>query len=301
MQRWLIIGSGDVAQRMVAQMRRPQQLFCLCRDDESALRWRRLGAIPLRGDLDQPATLKRLSGLATVVFHFAPPPAFGMKDTRTQHLVAALSQGKSLPQSLIYISTTGVYGDCQGQQIDEVRPVRPQTDRARRRVDAEQILRRFGRRTGCRIVILRAPGIYAAERLPLGRLRQQPVVPLESQDPWTNHVHALDLAQAAWRAQWRGGPQRVYNVVDDTRLTLGDYYALLALHFGLTPPARLPLETIREQVGEMNWSFMRESRQIANHRIKRELAIAWYYPSVRRFLATLSGAVPEPSMTNKRV
>ncbi len=265
------------------------------------MRWRRLGAIPLRGDLDQPATLKRLAGLASVVFHFAPPPLVGLKDTRTRHLIAALSQGKSLPQSLIYISTTGVYGDCQGQQIDEARPVEPLTERAKRRVDAEQELRRFGRQTGCRIVILRAPGIYAAERLPLGRLRQTVAVPLESQDPWTNHIHALDLAQAAWRAQWKGGSQRVYNVVDDTRMRLGDFYTLLARHFGFQPPSRLSLEALRLHVGEMNWSFMRESRQIENHRIKREFSLTWYYPSVSGFLATLSGTAPELCGTNKSV
>lgn len=301
MQRWLIIGSGDVAQRMVAQMRRPQQLFCLCRDADSATRWRDLGAIPLRGDLDQPATLKRLAGLATVVFHFAPPPVIGWKDTRTRHLIAALSQGKSLPQCLIYISTTGVYGDCQGQQIDEVRPVRPQTDRAKRRVDAEQVLQRFGRETGCRIVRLRAPGIYAADRLPLERLRQNMAVPIESQDPWTNHIHALDLAQAAWLAQWKGRNQRVYNVVDDTRMTLGDFYTVLARHFGFQIPSRCPLEAIRSQVGEMSWSFMRESRQIENQRIKREFSLAWYYPSVARFLETLSGAAPDAHVRNKSI
>lgn len=290
MERWLIIGSGDVAQRMVTHMRRPQQIFCLCRDTESALRWRSMGVIPLRGDLDQPATLKRLAGLATVVFHFAPPPPQGLQDPRTQHLIAALSQGKSLPQSLIYISTTGVYGHCQGQQINEHRPVQPQTTRAKRRVDAEQQLRRFGQRTGCRIVILRAPGIYAADRLPLERVRQNYPVPEVALDPWTNHIHALDLAQAAWRSRWKGGAQRVYNVVDDSRLKMGDFYALLAKHYGFPTPPRLPLEEIRRQVGEMSWSFMGESRKIENDRIKRELSITWYYPSVSSLLATLPGS-----------
>ena len=287
MQRWLIVGSGDIARRMASLMRGPERLFSLCRDHDCAAQWRSVGAIPLLGDLDQPASLRRLSGLAEVVFHFAPPPLNTPGDPRTGNLIAALERGGSLPQRLIYISTTGVYGDCQGMVIDETRPIRPATPRARRRADAEQQLRAFGARSGCQVTILRAPGIYAEDRLPLTRLQQGGPVPVTSADPWTNHIHALDLARAALSAARRGRPNRVYNVVDDTHLRLGDYYEQLARHFDLPLPRRLPIAAIKQQINEVNWSFMAESRQIANTRIKGELNLSWYYPTVGDLLRTM--------------
>ncbi len=288
MQRWLIVGSGDIARRMVPLMRGPRRLFVLCREHSSAALWRSLGAIPLLGDLDEPASLQRLSGLAQVVFHFAPPPSDTLGDPRTGNLIAALERGGSLPQRLIYISTTGVYGDCQGDSIDETRPIRPNTARARRRANAEQRLRTFGARTGCKVSILRTPGIYAEDRLPLGRLQQGGLVPEQSVDPWTNHIHAVDLARAAMSAALRGRPNRVYNVVDDTHLKLGDYYEQLARHFGLPLPQRLPMAAIKQQISEVNWSFMGESRQIRNARVKQELNLVWRYPTVCDLLDTLS-------------
>ncbi len=287
MQRWLIVGSGDIARRMASLVRGPVQLFALCRDRDCAARWRELGAIPLTGNLDHPATLRRLSGLAEVVFHFAPPPTHTPDDPRTGNLIAALERGGSLPQHLIYISTTGVYGDCQGALIDETRPVCPVTPRARRRTDAERRLRAFGARSGCLVSIVRAPGIYAENRLPLKRLQQGGPIPASAEDPWTNHIHALDLARAALQAARRGRPNRIYNAVDDNRLRLGDYYERLAHHFGLPMPERLPMTTLQQRISEIHWSFMTESRQIANTRIKSELHLSWYYPTIDDLLRTI--------------
>jgi nucleoside-diphosphate-sugar epimerase len=280
MQRWLIVGAGDVARRMVPLLHNKVRLFALCRDEAAAAHWRSLGTLPIMGDLDCPATLRRLSGLAQGVFHFAPPPATGLNDSRTRHLIAALRRGMSLPQHLIYISTTGVYGPCAGARLDETRPVNPATARAIRRVNAEQLLRDFGSRSGCTVTILRAPGIYAEDRLPLERLRAGLPIPAVPHDPFTNHIHALDLARAAVRAMHYGRPNRVYNVVDDSTLTLGQYYDELARQHGLPPPPRLPIDRLKEVVGEMGYSFMSESRRVGNHRIKRELALEWQYPCV---------------------
>lgn len=298
MQRWLIIGSGDVAKRMVSLIRGKPALFALCRDPASAARWRSLGATPVMGDLDKPATLRRLSGLAHVVFHFAPPAPNQPGDPRTRHLIGALERGASLPHALIYISTTGVYGDCQGALIDECRPVRPSTARAMRRVEAENLLRAFGTRTGCRVSILRAPGIYAEDRLPLERLERQDPLPEAGSDPWTNHIHARDLAQAALDARRLARPNRTYNVVDDSPLRLGEFYESLAQHFGLGLPPRLPLADVRGKISEISWGFWTESRQISNGRIKREFGRAWYYPSVGQFLQTLPARIQEERFGN---
>src|SRR5688572_12964369 len=160
MRRLLIIGCGDVAMRMIPLVRSRYVLYALVRERERIEELRALGLKPVWGDLDRPDTLHALAGLAHDVVHFAPPPRTGLRDMRTAHLIAALAKGKSLPQQLVYISTSGVYGDCGGALIDETHPVRPQTDRAHRRVDAERRLRDWGARSGVRVTILRVPGIY---------------------------------------------------------------------------------------------------------------------------------------------
>src|SRR4051794_33991254 len=141
MRRLLIVGCGDVALRMVPLVRDRLVVYGLTRDRDRMAALRVAGLKPLWGDLDRPDTLGALPGLAHVVVHFAPPPPSGVRDTRTAHLIASLAKAKSLPQHLVYISTSGVYGDCAGALIDETRPLKPQTDRAKRRADAERQLR----------------------------------------------------------------------------------------------------------------------------------------------------------------
>jgi nucleoside-diphosphate-sugar epimerase len=182
---------------------------------------------------------------------------------------------------LVYVSTTGVYGDCGGARIDETRACRPVTPRALRRVDAEQCLRRWGVDHRVSVVLLRAPGIYAAERLPLERLRAGLPV-LESRvDAYSNHIHADDLAKACCRALFFGHAGRSYNVVDDSGLRMGDYFDLVADHHELPRPPRLSREEISRHLSPARFSFMAESRRIGNDRLKRELGLSLRYPTVR--------------------
>ena len=159
MNRILIVGSGDVAARCLPWLTRRFRVFALVRRGAAAASLRAAGAVPVQADLDDRRSLMRLAGLADAVLHFAPPPSQGAGDPRMARLLAALGAGRSLPQGLVYISTTGVYGDCGGALVDETRPCRASTARAQRRVDAERRLRDFGRRSGVRGAILRAPGI----------------------------------------------------------------------------------------------------------------------------------------------
>jgi nucleoside-diphosphate-sugar epimerase len=285
MRRLLIIGCGDVAMRMVPLVRGRYLLYALVRERERFARLRSLGLKPVWGDLDRPDTLAALPGLAHDVVHFAPPPSAGLHDTRTAHLIAALAKGKSVPQQLVYISTSGVYGDCGGAVVDETRPVRPQTDRAHRRVDAERQLRNWGARSGVRVTILRAPGIYAADRLPLARLeRGTPALNVED-DSYVNHVHADDLARMVVAALRFGHANRSYNAVDDLPQRMGDYFDLVADEYGLPRPRRVARAEARRTISPQLYSFMNESRRLSNDRIKRELKFALRYPSVHDGIA----------------
>lgn len=281
----LIVGSGDVARRAIPWLARRFHVVALIRRTDDAAGLRSLGAVPIRADLDDLRSLRRLAGIADAVLHFAPPQAAGETDARTRRMLAALARGRSLPQRLVYISTTGVYGDCAGEAVTESRRAAPRTDRARRRVDAECRLRRFGIRRGVRVGILRAPGIYAADRLPLARLeRGEPVLAAED-DVHTNHIHADDLARLACLALFRARAGRAYNAVDDSNMKMGDYFDLAADTFGLPRPPRVVRDEIAARLSPMALSFMSESRRLSNARMRRELRVRLRFPTVREGFA----------------
>lgn len=235
---------------------------------------------PVPGNLDEPETLEMLSGLAQDLVHFAPPANHGTQDMRTAHLLAALAKGKILPQRFVYISTTGVYGNCDGDFVSETRPLRPQTVRAKRRLDAESRIRAWGKRNGVRVSILRVPGIYAGNRLPLEHVKNGAPALLPEQDAYSNHIHADDLAQIVIASLRFGKPGRVYNASDDSELKMGDYFDLVADRFGLPRPVRISYDEARRRIPENRLSFMRESRRLANRRMKRELQVKLHYPMV---------------------
>lgn len=292
--RVLIVGCGDVGLRVAGQMGGPQgrgvRLLALTSSPERVRLLRARGLIPLQGDLDQAATLRRLSGLAQRVLHLAPPPgdARGVvhHDPRTRDLLRALRL-RTPPQALVYASTSGVYGDCQGQRVDETRQIQPHTARAHRRADAEQRVRFYGR-SGVRSTILRVPGIYAQDRAggtPRERLLQGTPVLQAQDDVYTNHIHADDLARACVLALWRGRSQRVFNVCDDSDMKMGDYFDLAADLMGLARPPRLARASAREVLPLMLLSFMNESRRLDNTRMKRELRLRLAVPHVRQGLS----------------
>jgi nucleoside-diphosphate-sugar epimerase len=285
MRRLLIIGCGDIGLRMLPLVRARYRLYALSHSPERHARLRELGVVPVPGDLDDASTLAALAGLATDVAHCAPPRPDGARDLRTARLIAALAKGASLPQQLVYISTSGVYGDCNGALVDETRPLRPSTMRARRRADAERQLRTWARRSGVRVSILRVPGIYAADRLPVERLSRGTPALQPAEDAYVNHVHADDLARMIVAALSRGMPNRSYNAVDDEPRKMGDYFDAVADARGLPRPLRVPREQAERELPETLMSFMRESRQLSNLRLKRELRYALRYPSVRDGIA----------------
>lgn len=284
-KRLLIVGCGDVVRRVLPELLRRWQVLALVRRRDAALT--RLGVRQIVGDLDRPASLHRLAGIADAVLHGAPPSgnADSMpRDARTRHLLASLRRGKSLPRRLVYIGTSGVYGDCGGAWTVETRPLAAKSARALRRLDAERQLRRLGHH-GCCVSLLRAPGIYAADRLPLERLRAGLPSIAAEEDSFSNHIHALDLGRACLAALRRGRPNRVYNVADDSVMKMGEWFDLLADRCGLPRPPRLPRHEVAARVPPLNWSFLRESRRLANARMKKELGLNLRYPTVAHGIA----------------
>jgi nucleoside-diphosphate-sugar epimerase len=277
--RLLILGCGDVGMRLLPLLVPRFRVFAQTRSNSMHERIRALGAVPLQADFDQKATLARLSGLAAHVIHLAPPQGEGVQDRRTRNLLAILPQCRNL----VYISTSGVYGDCAGAWVDETRPCAPCNARARRRVDAECVLRAWARQSGARLAILRVPGIYADNRLPLERLQKGTPALQASDDAYTNHIHADDLAQIIVQALFHARPCRVYHAVDDSELRMGEYFDLVADNLGLPRPLRLPREQLKQAVSPQLWSFMAESRRLRNDRIKQELRVRLRHATVADF------------------
>ena len=264
MKRLLVAGFGDVARRAESRL---------------ASRFEVLRAARSNGfDLDRPQTL--VLGRVDAVLHLAPPPGEGDRDTRTANLLAALEAGRIVPTRLVYVSTSGVYGDCGGALVDETRPIAPQTARARRRADAEQRLALWCSSHAARLVVLRVPGIYAADRLALARLRAGTPVLRAEDDVYTNHIHADDLAAIAVRALEDDAPGGIYNAADDSEVRMADWLDLVADRHRLARPPRLPRAELKAKVSPELYSFMNESRRLDNRRLKRELGIELRYPTV---------------------
>lgn len=300
--RLLIVGCGDVGGRILARVQGRFRVITLNSRVESlaphrAAR-RAAGVVPLTADLDQRRALQRIAPLASRIVYLAPPPAAGTGDPRSAHLIAALA-GRGA--RVVYVSTTGVYGDRSGALTLETTPPRPSSARAVRRVAAEQSWRaaairtahaaRRGAGAALRVSILRAPGIYAHDRLPLDRLRAGTPALAPADDVFTNHIHADDLARLAIAALSRGGANRVFNAVDDSDLKMGEYFDRVADAFGLPRPPRLPRAELARVVSPALLSFMSESRRIGNARLA-ELRVPLAWPTVETTLADLTRSRP---------
>ena len=280
MKNLLIIGCGDVARRALPGLARFCRISALARSAESSDRLAALGVRPVAGDLDRPGTLAGLGDAVDLVLHSAPPQAEGESDRRTRHLLAALESGGMVPQRFVYLSTSGVYGDCGGARVDESRPPRPANERARRRADAEQCLERWCAAHGAALVVLRVPGIYASDRLPLDRLRRGRPALRTEEDVYTNHVHADDLASIVCAALERPDVSGTFNASDNSELRMGEYFDLVADRTGLPRPPRISRGQALQQLSPLELSFFGESRRLQNGLMKQVLGIRLRYPTV---------------------
>lgn len=276
--RVLIVGCGDIGQRVAEKLVGHYRVLALARSEASAANLRQQGIVPIRGDLDQRRSLRRLRGLASRVIHLAPPRPEGSDDARTRRLLAALRSKKRsaqnrpivAPARLLYISTSGVYGDCAGEQVRESRPCRPQSARALRRAAAEREVRRCGRSGRWQSSILRVPGIHGPDRLPLQRLNGGQPVMRRDEDSWGNHVGADDLARAITILLHQGRPQRVYNVCDSDPQPMGVYLNRLCTALELPLLPEVGRAEAEQRLSPSLWSFQRESRRLDNGRLLRE-------------------------------
>lgn len=276
----VIIGCGDIGRRVAALWReRGTPVIALARRPATAEALAALGITPIVGDLDAPESLMQLPTADALVYYFAPPPPRGSIDPRMGAFLATLSQGRA-PRRIVYISTSGVYGDRRGEWVDETVAPNPQTDRARRRLDAENALRAWGREQGVEVVVLRVGGIYGPGRLPRERLAEGRPVLRETESGYTNRIHADDLAAACLAAAERGRAGAVYNVSDGQPGTMTGYFNAVADRLGLPRPPEISMAEARERLSPVMLSYLTESRRMDNRRMCEELGVRLRYPDL---------------------
>lgn len=292
----LIVGCGDVGARVARLVSQAGgHVSALARSAASAERLAALAIEPLQGNLDDAASLVDLPCAGKLLFYLAPPPGGGPLDSRMRNFCQAVG-ARNLPARVVYMSTSGVYGDCGGAWVSEASPVNPQTSRAQRRVDAETTLLAWGKRHGVPVVILRVTGIYGPGRLPVARLRQGHPVLREEESPPTNRIHADDLAMVCVKAATDAVDGDIFNVSDGQPGTMTEYFNAIADLLGLPRPPQVDLTEAKRVMNPMMLSYLTEARRMDNRKMIDTLGVTLSYPDLAAGLKQVIAELDRPNM-----
>lgn len=287
MDNIFIVGCGDIGGLVAGKwLETGANVTALVRSEANAIRLQGLGVKTVSGDLDQPESLSELPTAGTILYYFAPPSVQHEGDPRMHHLLDSLG-ADNLPRRIVYISTSGVYGDSGGKWVTEETPPNPQTARARRRLAAETILRRFGRETGVAVIILRVGGIYGPARLPLERLQKGLPVLNEAECGYTNRIHVEDLARICIAAAQKGRADNIYNVTDGHPGNMTQYFNAVADALGLPRPPTVSMAEARKLLSPAMLSYLTESRRMDNRKLLRDFGVTLRYPDLASGLRSI--------------
>jgi nucleoside-diphosphate-sugar epimerase len=296
LQQVLIVGCGDIGVRVARLVQQGGgHVSALARSSESAERLCSFAIEPFMGNLDDANSLVDLPSAGALVFYLAPPPGGGTVDSRMRNFCAANSAQK-LPARVVYMSTSGVYGDCGGAWVTEATPVNPQTSRAQRRVDAESTLLEWGRLHGVPVIILRVTGIYGPGRLPLVRIRQGHPVLREEDAPPTNRIHADDLAMVCVKAAGQAVDGDIFNVSDGQPGTMTEYFNAISDLLDLPRLPQVDMAEARQVMNPMMLSYLTEARRMSNRKVVEQLGVALVYPDLAAGLKNVVAQLDQPNM-----
>jgi nucleoside-diphosphate-sugar epimerase len=276
----LIVGCGYIGQRVAVLL---QATGCRVtgsvRGTASHVALNEAGIDARLLDLDRPAVDHDGVSGYDALFYFAPPQTEGDRDLRMQTFLQLLDTGAP-PRRMVYISTSAVYGDCQGAWITESQPVNPATARGRRRLDAEQQLCKWCKVHGTQWVLLRVPGIYGPGKLPLERLRKGTPVLNEADSPYTNRIHGDDLAGICVAALFSAHADEIYNVSDGHPSNMTDYFFRVADAAGLSRPPVVDRNEAGRVLTKGMLSFLNDSRRMRNDKLLAQLGVSLKYPDL---------------------
>ncbi len=287
-----IVGCGYMGQKLLQQLlfrslADAENITTVVKTLNSQQHCSEMGVHSIALDMDDadsilPATFK--SG-QSLLYYFTPPPGQGSEDTRIRHFVHLLgSNPAEQPAKIVLISTTGVYGNCHGQWVDESTPLNPGADRARRRVDAEQQFQSYCRQFNIPLVILRVSGIYGPGKLPLERIRALSPIVREEDSPYSNRIHAEDLLEICLTAGLTENIAGIFNCADGHPTTMYDYFKRVAMANNLPEPPAISLNEAQTQLSAGMLSYMEESRRIDNHKLLAAFNLTLKYPDLEQGL-----------------
>jgi nucleoside-diphosphate-sugar epimerase len=286
-----IVGTGDIGFRVARELvKQGQQVQGTVHFEEKAPLLEGAGVKALVANFDYQENIPEIPLNGQKLFYFMPPQGGGSSDYRMLNFCHQLS-ADNCPARIVYMSTSGVYGDCGDQLVTEETPINPQTSRAKRRVSAEDQLRAQAQRLGFDLIILRVTGIYGPGRLPLAQLKKGHEVMRPEDAPRTNRIHSLDLVTICLAAMDRGEPGDIFNVCDGEESSMSDYFMAVAKMHDLPQPHQLSRAEAEGKMNPLTFSFLKESRRMSNRKLLEKLGIELRYPTLEEGLKACRGSV----------
>ncbi len=288
MIKYCVIGCGDVGRRiaieLIDQGVDAADILALVKSPESAVVARALGLQVEQFDFDA-ETLRLPESIHGARWcYLVPPQKIGETDLRSQTVLRTVSESYIKPNSLALISTTGVYGDTDGDWVDESTPTNPVTERGLRRLDMEDRWLVWAAHHRVPIRVLRVPGIYANSRIPLARLKNATPVVRAEECGYSNRIHADDLAVAVTKAMHYEGEEVIFNATDGSPGKISEYLQTAAEVAGLPPLPEISMAEAKDKLSAGMLSYLAESRRIRNTKLIQELKVALRYPDFREGL-----------------
>lgn len=276
----LIIGCGDIGKRVLKQIQpNSPNIYAASHRKSSQNQLMNYGISVIPANLNNPEDLEQLPTPNAHIFYFAPPVATGITDTRMVNFIQSLNK-KIPPKRIIYISTTGIYGNCHGEWITETTTLKPGADRSKRRLHAESLIQEFCSNNTCEFVILRVPGIYCLEKLPLARLKSGMKILHPDIAPASNRIHADDLANCCVKAMFDGPANEIFNVADGHPSSMSDYFIQVAKIFHLPEPELLTWEQAEKELSPAMLSYLHESKKINIDKLLNVLNVKLEFPTL---------------------
>lgn len=284
MTKTVIVGCGSVGRRIARLcIENAQEVVAISQTESSQKQNAELGANAICMDFDQPLHQANKLFDSAQLYYLVPPQKQGVTDLRSQQFLSWLGN-QLLPQKVVLISTTGVYGDCNGEWVTEKTSINPQTERGQRRADSEQQWHSWCESKKIPLTILRVPGIYSNDRLPRERLQRGVPVVDANECGYTNRIHAEDLARVSIVAMQQAKHGTIYNVTDGTPGKITEYLQAAAQALSLPQPPIISMQEAQQQLSSGMLSYLSESRRISNQRMLDELGVELLYPDFKQGL-----------------
>lgn len=228
------------------------------------------GAVVARLDLDEVRPRKLPLPDKYSLLYTVPPRADDADDPRLERLLGML---QPLPERFVYLSTSGVYGDCDGRLVDESTASNPQTSRAKRRLAAEQYLQAWTKSNSVSLILLRVPGIYGPGRLGLEGIHEANSILIDREANPGNRIHVDDLAACCLAALSLERPAGLYNVGDGDHRSSSWFTRTVARLAGLPSPPEVSRKDAEQTFSAMRLSYLGESRRLDNRKMLGVLGV----------------------------